>query len=185
MINVGVDIGMRRLAVGSPTRMWSKAIDLKNPGDRYVELNKLTDWLLDSLRADLGIGPDAVNLWIEASYVGNKVQNIHTALSLAETIGAIQGIAEWGRCEVIGQSTWKAQVCGHGNLDKQEVLEWLWYNHQDMFDLCEANQDRIDAMCIGIYGDLRMAGYIDPPVHKPKKRKKRATSDKAVPDSAT
>jgi hypothetical protein len=180
ILDIGVDIGKRRLAVGCPETQQSWSIDLKKPGLRGGELQKLSYWLRNIVLPGLAVPPEHVNVWVEATYVGSHVLNIATALGLAETIGVVQAAAPWRECHTIGQSTWKAGALGNGSVGKEYVALWLAENHPLLFVLCIADnakpdQDRIDAMCIGLYGMMRSNGTIPEPAAKPKKKRKKKT----------
>ena len=181
MIDVGVDIGVRRIALGWPKMGLSQAIDLgKKPGVRHRELFHLAGWMSQVLPM-----PGMVHLWIEQPYLSNGPgKNQNTTIAMAETVGAIKAAAEWGEVTLVGQSTWKAQVCGNGRADKDEVSLWLLEAHPEVFAKCRSDQDRIDAMCIGLYGMLRSAGLIQAPVKaKRKKRKPKEPKVQRGPDA--
>ena len=172
MIDIGVDVGKRRLSFGSPMTSQVFSIDLKKPGDRAIELSTMSRWVRNVAIPGFGYSPSEISLWIEAAYVGTKVLNISTAMGLAETIGVVQSSAQWGMSEVIGTSTWKSAALGNWHADKDFVAKWLEEFYPDLFDICHS-QDEIDALCIGIYGTMRADGRVAAPVHKPKKRKKK------------
>ena len=172
-MDVGVDIGVRRIALGWPERKRSEAVDLgKKVGIRHKELQALTCWMGLQLPAE-------VNLWIEQPYLSNGPgANQTTTIKMAELVGAIKVAHPWYQVILVGQSTWKAQVCGNGRAEKDEVALWLSVNHPDLYAKCVMDQDQIDAMCIGLYGMMRTSGQVQPPVKAKKKRKRK------VPDAS-
>ena len=173
MIDVGVDIGVRRIALGLPGWGNSCAVDLgKRIGVRHRELYHLAGWMSQVLPI-----PGNIHLWVEQPYLSNGPgKNQNTTIKMAELVGAIKAAAEWGEVTLVGQSTWKAQVCGNGRTEKDEVALWLSANHPDLYAKCVMDQDRIDAMCIGLYGMMRTSGLVQAPV-KAKKKRKRKVSD--------
>ena len=169
-VDIGVDVGKRRLALGWPYQERSLVIDLKKVGVRASELYSLSGWMTQVI-------PEDVRLWIEQPYLSNGPgANQTVTIGMAETVGAVQSAREWKQVTMVGQSTWKAQVCGNGRASKEEVALWLETNEPELYDLCCGDQDRIDAMCIGLYGRLRSTGVIEAPV----KAKKRPRKRKAV-----
>ena len=167
--DVGIDLGVRRLAIGWPYWGVSYAIDLgKAPAERGHELRALQEWVRETL-------PDHVRLWIENPYVSNGLaRNQTTSLAMSETLSAVLTAHQWGYPpERVGQSTWKAQVIGNGRASKEEVQVWLHQMYPDLWDAVEGDEDRCDAMCIGLYGTLRTKGAVEPPVSRPKKRRRK------------
>jgi len=164
--DVGIDIGKRRIALGWPYWKVSRAIDLVKPGERGQELRALTDWLCRQL-------PDGARLWIEMPYLSNGPgANQSTTIGMAETVGAIKAAAPWAEISEVGQSTWKAKVCGNGRATKNEVAAWLADNHPSLYEATGGLEDQVDAMCIGLYGMFRTLGQIPPPEPKRSKRRK-------------
>lgn len=176
MIDVGVDIGVRRIALGIPGLArglpgegMSHVVDLgKKPGIRNRELYHLAGWMSQVLPVH-----GFIHLWIEMPYLSNgPAANQTTTIKMAELVGAIKAAAEWGEVTLVGQSTWKAQVIGSGKSDKDQVAAWLCEHHFDLYAKCVMDQDRMDAMCIGLYGMMRASGQIAPPAPKRKKKRK-------------
>lgn len=78
------------------------------------------------------------------------VRNLRTAIMLAQTAGALAtGVMN---PRFVPVSTWKKGTVGRGNADKIGVSEWLSDLHPCYFDNCGADQNRVDATCIAIYG---------------------------------
>lgn len=150
MIIGGVDLGGRKAAVsifvdGEMTNV----ADLTVPKSaRALELRTLAEWSFGYLKVcDL--------VMIEEPQVGRGVR---ASLQVAQTCGAVMatlGGTPWShRSDWVPVATWKKEVCGKGNLDKKAVATWLESSHPAYAALCGANQDRIDATCIGLYGVL-------------------------------
>jgi Holliday junction resolvasome RuvABC endonuclease subunit len=143
-------------------------MDLKKPGQRDEELRLMSAWLKETI-------PTKARLWVEMPYLSNGPgANQTVTIGMAETVGIVQAAAPWTEVHMVGQSTWKSQVCGNGRMKKDEVSMWLLDNHPYLFALCGGNQDQMDAMCIGLYGMLRSNGEIEPPVKTKKKARKKA-----------
>jgi Holliday junction resolvasome RuvABC endonuclease subunit len=162
MIHVGIDVGIRRLAIGIPQMGYPASIDLGKPGKltREEELLTLAEWLTSEV-------DDTMGLWVEMPYLSNgPAANQTTSIGMAETVGMIRSASRWHSVTMVGQSTWKAMVLGDGRADKSEVAMWLRENEPRLFDVCQG-EDEMDAMCLGIYGQLRAEGAILPPeAHK-------------------
>lgn len=79
-----------------------------------------------------------------------KVRNMRTFLHLAQTCGAVMSLPCPTYCVPV--ASWKKATVGKGNASKQEVSTWLRENYGAYYDLCGADQDRVDATCIGLYG---------------------------------
>jgi hypothetical protein len=118
-INIGVDIGLRRLAVASWGLGFAKHLELKaptqtKPANRANELSVLGSWLWDALM-EHQVQPHHAIGWVERSYMGNSVGNPNTAMGLAETIGMVLTAVHWGRAERVDASTWKMNLLGPGS----------------------------------------------------------------------
>ena len=170
-LDIGIDIGKRRLALGWPYAKQSASIDLNKPGIRSQELSLLASWLRETIPSI------NVRLWIETPYASHGKAGSQAGLDLSETVGMIMAAAAWDQVTMVGQSTWKARVCGSGKLQKLEVADWLAINHPDLFEKTMDDEDRIDAMCIGLYGKMRSEGLVLPPVKTPRKKRKVANQD--------
>jgi Holliday junction resolvasome RuvABC endonuclease subunit len=174
MIDIGVDIGIRRLAIGVPMYNHAYHCDLEKPGvwERDQELRTMTQWLREIVNLYLYVPAKDIHLWVEQPFLSNGGKsNQTTTIAMAETVGAVQAAMLWGSVNIVSQSTWKAQVCGNGRLDKLQVGDWLAMHHPGLSDIC-SGQDEVDAMCIGLYGIGRSSGEILAPVAKPKKKRK-------------
>ena len=174
-VNIGIDIGMRRLALASWDRAFASSIELRrpttaHPANRADELNQLGRWLWDVL-LDHQIEPQNARAWVERSYVGNSVGNPATALALAETVGMVLSTVLWQRAERVDASTWKMNLLGegHGHASKYEVGYWMQSEWPQLYSRCDTD-DEIDAMCISLYGQMRHDGTVEPPSKAKRKR---------------
>ena len=169
--DVGIDVGMRKLAYGWPAWKQSQEIHI-TPGKhtRSQELAMLSKWVADRI-------PPGVRLWIETPYVSNgSARNPTTSLHMAETVSAILTAQPWDvEPQYVAPNTWKAAVVGNGNAPKAEVGLWLSNYDLDLYAACEDDENRVDAMCIGLYGQKRTLGVVLPPGNYRKRRRARAT----------
>jgi hypothetical protein len=172
--DIGVDIGQRRIALGWPYYEQSFSLDMgKHAGPaRHLELRSMADWVGRTL-------PAGAHLWIERPYLSNgSGMNQNTTIGMAETVAAVMLAAPWAKVDLVVPGTWKKQVCGSGVMTKAEVAAWLKTNQFRLWQKCLGDEDRMDAMCVGLYGMLRSDGVVDPPV-KPHKKKKVPVGNKA------
>lgn len=174
-VNIGIDVGLRRLAVASWDLGFAGHMELKaptpaKPANRANELNQLGRWLWDVLM-DHQVQPQHVIAWVERSYVGNSVRNPNTALGLAETVGMVLSTVLWGRAERVDASTWKMNLLGvgQGHATKSQVDLWLASEWPQLYRRCETEDER-DAMCISLYGQMRHDGTVGPPTKAKRKR---------------
>jgi Holliday junction resolvasome RuvABC endonuclease subunit len=180
VICAGIDLGVRKLAVGIPQMAYAASIDLGRAGrfTREEELLMLQEWLLAEV-------DDTMGLFVEMPYLsGGPARNATTTIALAETVGMVCSSSRWASVALVGQSTWKAQVCGSGGADKETVASWLYHHERDLFAACDG-EDEMDAMCIGLYGLLLSSGAILPPERHPPRRRipsgRRPAPDPAPP----
>lgn len=164
-IDVGIDIGKRRLAYSWPYWGLVDHIDLGKPGMRRdVELRQLKEWLASKMSV-------GVQLWIDQAYAGNGA--ISVAQDLSETISAVLTAMDWmHEPKIIHSGTWKAQIVGNHRAAKDDLRNWLIENHPALAAICRT-EDEIDATIIALYGKRRSDGEILPPDVKRPKPKRR------------
>lgn len=166
LIDVGIDVGMRRLAYGWPAYGLAGSIDLgrKSGISRDVELRTMREWLRKYL-------PVGVQLWVDQPFAGNG--GIAAAQALSETIGMVLTAQDWTHPPVIvHQATWKSQVLQNHQAGKDEMRAWLFERYPTLYR-ADMTEDEVDATIIGLYGIGRSEGRILPP--EPKKPKRRKT----------
>ena len=146
MISIGCDYKMRQVAIACAQEKW--AISLTTPAaGRADELGDLRSWFESHV-------PMNTHLWIESAIQGHS--NVQTTVKMAQTQGALMSIHD-GPCTVVAPSSWKAGLPGlGGHASKEQVAEWLFYNHPDLHAHCDS-QDEIDAMCLSLYGQSQMS----------------------------
>ena len=97
------------------------------------------------------------NIAIEAPIVGIS-GNRQTAIRMAMVCGAlVRECQQWFGTECISLvpvSSWKKEVCGKGNLDKDQIGEWLLQTHPDLWHQC-ATEHEVDAMCMALWAGER------------------------------
>jgi len=148
VITAGVDLGGRKAAIsiyqdGVLTNVASAELARST---RSRELRTLADWCFCYLRlADLVV--------VEEPLIGRGTQ---ASLQVAHTFGAV--LATLGDTHThtsvytVPVATWKKEVVGKGNANKEAVRMWLEETYPAYAVKCGGNQDRIDAACIGLYG---------------------------------
>lgn len=164
MIHAGIDLGVRKLAIGIPQMALAASIELQRGQlDRESELLSMQDFLHEQVE-------QVMALWVEMPYLSNGPhKNQTTTIAMAEVVGMVRSAGRWAQVSLVGQSTWKAQLIGSGRASKENVDFWLSVAHRDLHAQCDS-QDEVDAMCIGIYGLMLDRGEILPPVHRPRRR---------------
>lgn len=109
-------------------------------------------------------------MFIEEAMIGKGVR---ASLQVAQMSGAVLNQIAAIRPDLnptlIPVDSWKKLVIGKGGVSKERVSEWLEQHHESWFKQClferpragtTINQDRVDAICIGLYG-VEVAGPAD------------------------
>lgn len=169
MLNIGVDFGVRRIAIAcaDPGSVTAVSYDFAK-ADRGMELNYLTDRFQQFLVDAQTIGD--THLWIEGAIAAGS-KNLQTMAALAATQGAIIGV-HGSPVTIVSVASWKHGTCGNGSAPKEHVSQWLAETHFALYNAC-STQDEVDAMCMSLYGIGVTSGEILIPVKVPKKRKKK------------
>lgn len=142
----GVDLGVRKVAVslfhdGNIDRVQHLVVPKTS---RAQELRTLSQWVwMFTRRCD--------SVFIEEPLVG---RNTRTSLMISQTAGAVMSAlaAHVQYLDLVPVGTWKKAVLSNGSMDKPGIASWLTENYPSYSSLCDGNQDRIDATCIGLYG---------------------------------
>lgn len=151
---MGIDLGIRKVALAvweDGVLVSTEAYESKHP-DRGQQLLECADIVWESIHHD----PVDI-VWIENTLVGN---NIKYSLSLTQMMGAVLlRLAEMQQERDLGvylvnNKTWKKDVVGNGNADKNTVKSFIQEMDSAYAVLCGSDQDRYDAACIGYYGVL-------------------------------
>lgn len=153
---MGVDLGIAKAAWSVweddiLTETSAGAVDFLH--QREDQLWQLTDFMASQIA---GIKPDLIV--IEDVLIGN---NRKYSLRLAEAKGAVlSGVGmvrykldrEHIQTLMVNVSTWKKEVLGNGHAAKEDVRNYLLQRDSAYAELCDGDQDRFDAACIGYYG---------------------------------
>lgn len=107
-----------------------------------------------------------ISLAVVESPITGSSMNFQTSAKMAMAAGAIiTGLgAHTRRIELVPPSTWKKEVTGRGNSNKQQVTEWLRSAHPVLADLAietggkKRAQDLTDAACLALCAQARLAG---------------------------
>ena len=172
MTVIGADIGKRRLALAFPDSPEAYHIDL---GDASSGLSRDDELVLIQRfvtpLAQYRVWP---HLFIEEPYLsGGPAANAMTTIGLAETVTALRLAWRWTSVTLVNPSTWKSAVVGNFRASKDEISGWLLEQHPALHRICRT-EDEIDAMCIGIYGKMRLSGEASEPERKKRARRRAA-----------
>lgn len=154
---MGIDLGIHKVAYAlwddGPTLLGAEAYEAQvtlRPESRPRELMDIGDFVYEAAHHTK---PDYV--FIEDTLIGN---NRKYSIQLAQVMGSVLSslglLATEQEVEVftVNVSTWKKQVVGNGNASKSLVKNYIDVVHSAYAVLCEGDQDRYDAACIGLYG---------------------------------
>jgi len=112
--------------------------------------------ILSTLSIELATLLDGADpIYIEEPVVAGA-RNLRTSLMLAQTAGALMSRIS-GPVTLVPVSSWKKEVCGKGNMNKEEVSAWLKVHEPTFHDNCLDDQNKIDATCIALYGIIHQA----------------------------
>jgi len=156
MDSAGVDYGVRRIAYAHPNKMVFAELLLTEKND-VKNLLTLSEWLKNQITATR---PELIV--IEQAIQGAS-RNIRTGISMGMVSGALALTAQQVESDVvfIGPSSWKKAVIGHGHSDKEAIAKWLSAKYPKYYERCKQlkqPQDAIDATCMALYGQTRLAG---------------------------
>lgn len=147
MIVAGVDLGVHKAALSIFQDGELTSVDhLELTGmNRSIELATIGLWVF-------GYTKVVDHVFIEKPLIG---RNTDISLQLAQTCGAVMaahGHLPGHDVRLVSNTSWKKEVVGSGNADKFVVRNWLEAYNSAYADLCGSNQDRVDAIAIGLYG---------------------------------
>jgi Holliday junction resolvasome RuvABC endonuclease subunit len=144
----GVDLGARKVAISIFENGYLVDVEhfeVPKGSSRARELRTLAYWTFTHL-----IMCDAV--WVEEPVIGRGVR---ASLQIAHTAGAVMSqlaTVDGAEIYVVPNKEWKKTIVGNGNASKEDISSWLQRKYASYSSRCEANQDRVDATCIGLYG---------------------------------
>lgn len=170
---VGVDLGIRRVAIVAPAERRYAELALRiHHLDRLHELAQIAAFVSHFAR---GCGKPT-HLFIEEAYLSNGPKlNQTTTVGMAEVVATVMTACAWDSATKVSNSHWKEQLTGNGHLDKPEIARWLLHEDRALFDLVGNSQDMVDAACIGIYGQGIQTGRYVPSVPRRKPYRARPT----------
>lgn len=154
----GVDLGVRSVAMfGVDYRTGRgvtqvlecrapKSVANQDRRDRHLELSRIARFVREM------IGPGDLVFVEEPPAAGTK--NYRTFGKLNQVAGAVMA-GSLAPAEYVEVGTWKKLVVGIGNASKADCAQWLSENRSHFYKMCEADQNRIDAACIALYGTER------------------------------
>ena len=142
---VGVDIGMRSVALSVFENGLLTNIEVGSVPQTALRGDELF-FLAQKLR---WLGEDGITTYVEEPPMAGP-QNKRTFLHLGQTCGMILSVCS--EAHLVPVSTWKKQVVGAGNATKDDVAHWLLAHSASYHALCDGDQNRVDAICIGLYG---------------------------------
>lgn len=154
---VGIDLGIHKIALS----IWhdgqltaTRALD-SSASHRAEQLCEIGEYayltvmdVLDSDKAD-------VYVIVEEPLIGNnRKYSLNLAMSYGAVLCCLGDVESVSGLYGVNVSTWKKQVCGDGRADKEKIRNTLKKVNGSYSELCDGDQDRYDAACIGLYGVL-------------------------------
>lgn len=156
-MNVGVDLGTRRIALACPEAGFAFSTkhnarqkrDYPTEWDAGYSLGRQSFIALANSPAfELG----DVTFYFERPMAFKSVK---TAIGQAFSAGAVfSSLRPYGPCVELSNTTWKKELVGHGNADKDRCRDWLQTHHPALAETCGQDQDLVDAHCIALWSDL-------------------------------
>jgi Holliday junction resolvasome RuvABC endonuclease subunit len=157
---IGIDLGVHKLAMAffmGNTLADTTAWEAPNDAPRDVQLRELA-----GAAHEWAVLHEADQVWVEDVLLGN---NHKYSLAIAELKGAV--LASLGQMRyrgtdvrVVNVASWKREVIGKGNATKEQVRNYIDVTYPPYAPLCDGDQDRYDATCVGLYG-LRISARAD------------------------
>lgn len=149
-MNIGIDLGVRSIHIASLTNAFTIEAkkDVRQNEIRFLfdEFSKWVDRVYEELH-----GAVSCTFFIEEPVVAGA-RNLRSSLQIAQVAGAI--MAAPIDSYLVPVSSWKKEVVGKGNANKEQVSEWLKDNHPYLYSITGGKQDFVDATCIRLYGDI-------------------------------
>jgi Holliday junction resolvasome RuvABC endonuclease subunit len=146
----GIDLGIRKAAVavyGINDEYEPCLLDaisfFVHPTMRGKELSTLSTMITQICDWDYA--------FIEEALIGN---NRKYSMRISQTSGAIMAALDAAgvHTELVNVKTWKKDVIGNGNANKEMIQTWLIENYNSYAVECGEDQDKFDACCIGLFG---------------------------------
>lgn len=152
MTAAGVDYGSHRIAYSAPRISAFHEVVLKG-GDDLDDLDTMAAYLFDLVATT-----QASCVAVEAPIVGIS-RNLRTGIRLGMVAGAlVTSVRQAGaHALLVPPASWKAAIVGRGNAGKPDVSQWLRGRYPDWWDSCEGSQDLVDATCLALFAETRVA----------------------------
>lgn len=159
MTAIGIDYGVRRVAIGHATDT-RFLYDIQLGAAKGEPNDALA---LEEMYQDIHVVVRALTrrasvlVAIESPIQGASA-NIKTGLRLAQVAGVILVACRHAGAAtlLVAPSEWKKAVVGVGNASKDQVDEWLAGHHPDLRAACHT-QDAVDATCLALYAQAVLA----------------------------
>ena len=145
----GIDLGVRSVhlaGLDGDDLVYIESIEVPKRVVRSLELDTL------GKRATEFIDPEDDVFVEKPPFAGPR--NIETFGSLHQVYGTMLSHVGGREANVM---TWKHDVCGDGRADKAAVSRWLEDHHPLYSHQCVKDQNKVDAVCIALYGKLVIA----------------------------
>lgn len=157
-MNIGVDLGTRRIALACPEVDFAFSDELKGvrlkrdyPGEWDAGYALGRRAALAMSRAGFLPG-HAVKFYFERPM---SFKSARTAIGQAFSAGAVfSQLVPFGHAIELSNTTWKKELIGHGNADKDTCRGWLEGNYPALAEICGEDQDLVDAHCIALWAEL-------------------------------
>lgn len=168
---LGIDLGIGKIAcacydlsrqvhlVACPWFVSTSHDHLDKATARARQLHEIGSYVHDVANA-----VKADHIFIESIIIGN---NRKYSLDLAQTMGAVLSALHvvsainGTRIHLVDNKAWKKRLLGNGNADKDAIRTYIDVTYPAYALLCDGDQDRYDACCIGLYGLDVLAGATD------------------------
>lgn len=138
---VGVDLGVRSVHISTQDENFTIS---SRKDVRYKEI----DYIYREFSSKTG---EQCTFFIEEPVVAGA-RNLRSSLQIAQVSGALMATAR--KSYLVPVSTWKKEVTGKGNSNKEQVSQWLKTVHPDLYERTSGKQDFVDATCIRLYGEI-------------------------------
>jgi len=150
---IGIDLGVHKVTIAAfedQKLVWCDTHEApaeKTRDEQLLELGKFAN--------EIATLAQASSVWIEDVLMGN---NHKYSLALAETKGAVLTMLGNLRfylgtdIRMVNVGAWKKALIGNGHASKDDVRHYIDVSHSQYSPLCDGDQDRYDATCIGLYG---------------------------------
>lgn len=155
MTVLGVDLGVRKIAVSV---FHEDVLAQVGAHKSVAELRATQLQELALYGHDMAVLYNADYVFIEEPIVGNNIKySMNIAMVCGALLSALNHLTPVLDIRFVGNKVWKRDIVGSGNSSKDVIRTWLLDHHPAYAALCEEDQDRCDAVCIGLYG-LQLIG---------------------------